>query len=139
MKGKHDDSVQLDGWLATRLLDEALRVFGILLSSAHVQESEFDDELLGQLRLAAFDLLDDVARLSPLVAAAPVWLVPRDEQPPVEQDEAPLACRAVEALANYTQGLATLAIIYGYRGGPSATIFTQLAASAEARIERLGA
>lgn len=65
-------------------------------------------------------------------------LVPRDEQQPPLHDEAPLAYRAVEALASYTQDLAAVAVIYGSRSGPSATTFTQLAARAEARIDNLG-
>jgi hypothetical protein len=127
------DRPQLDSWLASRLLDEALRVFG-LLEACLVVDPDVDEEFQELLGITARDLLDDVACLAHLAATAPVmrsW--PRDPFAPRPDKPQSLVCRAVEELAAYTKRLAAIAIVLTNRGGDAATLFNRLAAAAEAR------
>lgn len=128
------EKTQLDAFLASGLLDEALRVFGMLEASM-VVDPAVDDEFRELLGITARDLLDDVARLTPLAATAPdlsSWR--RDPSEPRPDDLQPFICRAVEALDGYTRRLGAIAIIFTNRGGNAATLFRGLAEAAEARM-----
>ena len=114
-------------------------MFGALQAATYVDAGRLDDHLRELLRLTALDLLDDVACLSALVATAPSW--PRWRSDPLPEPGAPsnqlLTLQAVEALSTYTQRLAAVALLLAYRGDDTATLFADLAATAEARIEVL--
>jgi hypothetical protein len=133
---KRHQGIPLDGWLATSVIDEALRVFGALMTSAIVDGSEIDDEVLG-LETVALELLDDVSRLAPLAASAYSCPSPREASERAAGDDTPLPCRAIEALVAYTQRLAGIALVLGNRSHESAPLFAERAAVAEARIARL--
>jgi hypothetical protein len=127
-----------DGWLAGRLLDEGLRVFGALQTATYVDD-RLDDPLREQFRTTALGVLDDVACLASVVIRTPSWPVwPHDPvpEPPPPTDESPTV-RAVEALAVYTQRLASVAMVLARRGDDTAILFAGLAAAAEARMEVL--
>lgn len=125
---------QLDAFLASGLLDEALRVFG-MLEATTVVDPAVDDEFRELLGVTARDLLDDVAYLTPLAATAPdfpSWRRGPSESLPDELQ--PLICRAVEALDAYTRRLGAIAIVLTNQGGPAAAVFSGLAEAAEARM-----
>lgn len=139
---RRSDEAQLDAWLAGRLLDEALSVFGTLGAAAHLDERHLDRELRQLLRTASLELLDDVAVLAPLVSAVPAqpwsspWSPSESAGTPVEADE-PVAVRAVEALARYAERLSAIAAVFAARQAPNTALFAWLATRAEARMELL--
>ena len=131
------ENPQLDARLANRLLDDALRVFG-MLEACTVVDPAVDDDFRELIGITARDLLDDVACLAHLAAtgpAAPSW--PRDPSEPLPNELQPFICRAVEELDSYTRRLGAIAIVLTDRGGEAATLFHRLAAAAEARMEFL--
>ena len=136
---RRGEKPQLDALLASRLLDEALRVFG-MLEACTVVDPAVDDEFRELLCIVALDLLDDVACLAYLAATAPSspsW--PRDPSEPHPDEFQPLICRAVEELDAYTTRLTATAIVLTNRGGEAATLINRLAAAAEARMTFLAA
>jgi hypothetical protein len=131
---RNRESPQLDAWLASRLLDEALRVFGMLEACTFVSPA-IGEELQELLTLTARGILDDVAYLAGAAAAAPLlrsW--PRDPSEPPPDELQPLVCRAVDDLATYTRRLAAIATVLTRRGADAAPLFSQLAATAEERM-----
>ena len=124
-------------WLAAKLLDEALRVFGVLQAAVHLDDPRFDHELRERFRVTSLDVLDDVACLASLAGAAPSWPpLPRAAAPAPDRGEPP-SWIAVEALSDYTQRLAAVALVSADRDDQAAMTFARLAAAAEARIEVL--
>jgi hypothetical protein len=132
------ENPQLDARLASKLLDEALRVFG-MLEACMVADPTVDDDFRELLGIAARDLLDDVACLSHMAATAPPVLSwPRDPSDLRPNDLQPLICRAVDELGAYAKRLAATAIVLTNRGGDAARVFNRLALAAEARMAFLG-
>jgi hypothetical protein len=136
---RRDERTELHARLASRLLDDALHVFGALQACAEDYEPQLDDGLQGLLRTIALDLLDDVTSLAGLVATVPAWPSwPREvsRRPPVAN--APAICAAVDDLADYSRRLDAIAIVLTNRRGEAAATFARLAAAAEARMALLG-
>jgi hypothetical protein len=126
-----------DHWLAAKLLDEALRVFGVLQAAVYLDDPRLDHELRKRFRVTSLEVLDDVACLASLAGAAPTWPpLPRAAAPAADRGEPP-SWIAVEALGDYTQRLAAVAVVFAHREDEAATAFARLAAAAEARIEVL--
>jgi hypothetical protein len=134
---KRNQAMPLDAWLAASMIDEALCVFGALMTSVLAGPSRVDEGLVGLLETTALDLLDDVSFLAPLSATAHSCPLARAAPEEEADDEAPLPCRAVAALIAYTNRLAAIAVVLRDRGHEAATAFAERAAVAEARIARL--
>ena len=126
-----------DRWLADKMLDEALNVFGTLQAAAYLDDPRLDGDLRERFRATALDVLDDVACLASLTGTAPPWpswsrrpmrATPADERP---------SWTAVRALGEYTQRLVAVAAVLADREDDTAAAFARLAASAEVRIEVL--
>jgi len=122
--------------LAGRLLEEALYVFGAMRMAA--DEPGLEDGARDQLRRTALDVLDDVACLAHLAASAPASVPQAPSEPPTagRSDEPPVI-RAVQALGDYAERLAAVALVFAYREDEASVAFIELAAAAEARIELL--
>jgi hypothetical protein len=126
--------------LAGGLLDEALRVFCALQAASYVEDRMLDDDMRERFRVAARDLLDDVACLAPLVVTAPTWPAWPSEpwhDTPGDGDEPPVL-RALQALSAYTASLDAVAETLVGRQDDTATVFVELATAADSRIEALG-
>ena len=137
MQRRSNNELQVDGWLAATLLDDALRVFATLDAIADGNQGA-----LGELlRVAALGMLDDVARLAPLVGAAPTWpRLPRDPaaDETTDEDDSPVV-RAVGSLAEYCTRAAAVAALCAGCNDQSAAVFATVAVAAQDRIERLAA
>jgi hypothetical protein len=126
-----------DRWLAAKLLDEALRVFGALQAAVYLDDPRLDHELRERFRETALGVLDDVACLAALAVAAPPWpTAPHADGSRAHGDEPP-SWIAVEALGDYTQRLVAVAMVFADRDDEAASAFARLAATAEVRIEVL--
>jgi hypothetical protein len=126
-----------DRWLAAKMLDEALHVFGTLQAAAYIDDPRLDAQLRERFRLTALDILDDVACLASLTVTAPPWPSwPRRSERAARDDERP-SWTAVQALGEYTQRLVAVAAALADRENETATAFARLAATAEVRIEVL--
>jgi hypothetical protein len=86
--------------------------------------------------VTALGVLDDVTRLTSLVGAG---TVPQPQPGPMVPAPGTPAWRAVQALGDYTERLAEVALVSCYRQDEASTVFTELAAEAEARMETLAA
>jgi hypothetical protein len=134
-----DERSELHARLASRLLDDALHVFGALQACAEDHELQLDDGLQGLLRTIALDVLDDVASLARLVATAPAWpFWPREVSKRPRDADAPAVYAALDDLADYSKKLGAIAIVLTNRRGEAAATFARLAAAAEARMTLLG-
>jgi hypothetical protein len=134
---KRNQATPLDGWLATSVIDEALRVFGALMAAAFEEDGEIDDEIVGRLEMTALDLLDDVSWLAPLAGPSDSCPLPWEASEREADDDTPLPCQAIESLVAYAQRVAGIATVLGNRNHEAAALFAERAAAAEARIERL--
>ena len=83
-------------------------------------------------------MLDDVACLAYLApsAAASVQQAP-SEPPAARRSDEPPVMRAVQAMRDYAERLAAVALVFAYREDDASVAFIELAAAAEARIELL--
>src|SRR2546429_3890358 len=133
-KRRHE-SPDLLARLASRLLDDALHVFGALQACLYDDEPLLDDELQGLFRTTALDLLEDVATFARLAVMAPEWPVWPQQTPrrPAASD-APAAYPALNDLAYYTETLGASALVLRRRRSEAAATFARLAASADARM-----
>jgi len=134
---KRKQGAPLDGWLATSMIDEALRVFGALMTSVLVNGSETDDAPVGLLRTTALELLDDVSWLAPLAPSSSACPWPQESSEREAGDDGPPLYQAIEALVAYTRRLTGIALVLGNRNHEAAPLFAERAAVAEARIARL--
>jgi hypothetical protein len=123
-------------WLAGRLMDEALYVFGAMRMA--VDEPGLEDAVRDLLRRTALDVLDDVAWLAHLAASAPtsVQQAPWEPLTAGRSDEPPVM-GAVQALGDYAERLAAVALVFASREDDASVAFIEPAAAAEARIELL--
>jgi hypothetical protein len=142
---RRDNRSTYDRWLAGRLLDDALCVFGALQAAASAHDPRLTGELRERLRATSLDVLDDVACLAELAGSAALSAPgPGDPSPGPEPassgrgDEQP-ALRAVQALGDYSERLVAVALVFASRDDETSTAFVELAAVAEARIEILAA
>jgi hypothetical protein len=119
------------------LIEEALSVFGALMTSAFVEGDDVDDELVRLLETTALELLDDVSYLAPLAATADSCPSLHESPETRPADDAPLPCQAIEALVAYTQRLAGIATVLGDRNHQAAPLFIERAAVAATRVARL--
>jgi hypothetical protein len=123
-------------WLAGRLLEEALYVFGAMLKAA--DEPGLADGLRDLLRRTALDVLDDVACLAHLATSAPASVQQAPAEPPTAgRSDDPPVIRAVQAMGDYAERVAAVALVFAYREDDASVAFIELAAAAEARIELL--
>lgn len=123
-------------WLAGRLLGEALYVFGAMRLAA--DEPGLDDGLRDLLRATARDVLDDVSCLAHLAPSAPASVQQAPSEPPTAgRREEPPVVLAVQAMGDYAERLAAVALVFAHRGDDASVAFIELAAAAEARIELL--
>ena len=84
-------------------------------------------------------MLDDVACLAYLAASTPVSLpspAPWERPTPGRGDE-PAILRVVQAMGDYAERLAAVALVFACREDAASVAFIELAAAAEARIELL--
>jgi hypothetical protein len=134
---RRNDTGGHERWLAGRLLEEALYVFGAMYLAA--DDPGLEDTLRDLMRRTALDVLDDVACLAYLAASAPAYLpppAPWDPPTPGRGDEPPIL-RVVQAMGDYAERLAAVALVFACREDDASVAFIELAAAAEARIERL--
>jgi hypothetical protein len=123
-------------WLAGRLLEEALYVFGALRMAA--DEPGLEEGLRELLRRTALDVLDDVACLAHLAASAPASMrPPAPWEPPAPGPGDEPILRVVQAMGDYAERLAAVALVFASREDDASVAFIELAAAAEARIELL--
>lgn len=131
---------ELEARAASRLLDEALSVFGFLQASVHDDKGALDAEIQELLTRAAHDVLDDVASLGGLVLGGSGWRSwPREVLRRRSTASVPTARRAVDDLARYTARLAATAMAFENQETDGAREFGRLAAAAEARLAQLAA
>jgi hypothetical protein len=136
---RRDERTELHARLASRLLDDALHVFGALQACTEDHEPQLDHALQELLRTIALDVLDDVASLAPLVATAAAWpFWPREVSTRPRDADAPAVYAALDDLADYTQKLGAIAIVLTNRRSEAPATFARLAAEAEARMALLG-
>jgi hypothetical protein len=140
---RRNDTREHDRWLAGRLLDEALYVFATMRTAA--DDGRLDADLRDLLRTTALDVLDDVTCLAHLAGSAPMSPpapgVPSSgaERPPPGRGDEPPILWAVQAMGDYAERLAAVALVFACREDEASTAFVELAAAAEARIELLAA
>jgi hypothetical protein len=146
---RRSDRDENDRSLAGWLLDDALCVFGALHAAAADDDPRVDVELRDLLRTTAAGRprRRDPSGLprrrrrrqrppAAAAAATPAHDAAHDADGPAD---GPSVVRAVQALSDYAERLAEVALVSCYRQDDASMVFSELAADAEARMETLAA